>query len=233
MNIGAVDNTSNLMRAGSGGNLATEGSSIPSASNKEAATGSAAPTHLNSFSNALASQNNATSSSASSTSSSASATSGNDATTSTSQTASKDDTSKSSDGSKVPNADFSMFLKLLLAQVKNQDPTEPMDSTEYVAQLASFSAVEQQTQTNKLLKEEVLNKLDTVVTDGQVGRAEGYVGKYLKYTDDKGIVTEGTVESVSIYSDGLIARLDNGKDLIIGAGVTVMNGKPKSESANS
>ena len=39
--------------------------------------------------------------------------------------------------------DYQSFLKLLVAQMKNQDPTNPMDSTQYVAQLAAFSQFEQ------------------------------------------------------------------------------------------
>ncbi len=40
-------------------------------------------------------------------------------------------------------ADFDSFLTLLTAQLENQDPLEPIESTEFVAQLASFSSVEQ------------------------------------------------------------------------------------------
>lgn len=47
--------------------------------------------------------------------------------------------------------DFETFLKLLTTQMRNQDPLNPADSTEFVAQLASFSAVEQQVQTNTKL----------------------------------------------------------------------------------
>ncbi len=53
------------------------------------------------------------------------------------------------------SADFETFLKLLTTQLKSQDPLQPMESTEFVAQLASFSQVEQQVQTN--------DKLDTLV----------------------------------------------------------------------
>ena len=49
--------------------------------------------------------------------------------------------------------DFETFLTLLTAQMKNQDPMKPMDSTEFVAQLASFSSVEQQVRTNDQLSE--------------------------------------------------------------------------------
>ncbi len=44
------------------------------------------------------------------------------------------------------------FLKLLIAQMKHQDPLKPMDDTAFVAQLAQFSSLEQQANTNKLLE---------------------------------------------------------------------------------
>lgn len=48
-------------------------------------------------------------------------------------------------------SDFDTFLQLLTAQLQNQDPLNPLDSTEFVAQLAQFSAVEQQVLTNSAL----------------------------------------------------------------------------------
>ena len=48
-------------------------------------------------------------------------------------------------------SDFETFLTLLTAQLENQDPLQPIDSTEFVAQLAQFSAVEQQVATNAAL----------------------------------------------------------------------------------
>jgi len=47
--------------------------------------------------------------------------------------------------------DKDMFLKLMIAQIRNQDPLQPMDPTQYVSQLATFSQLEQQTETNKQL----------------------------------------------------------------------------------
>jgi flagellar basal-body rod modification protein FlgD len=43
------------------------------------------------------------------------------------------------------------FLKLLIAQIKNQDPLSPQDNTEYVAELAQFSSLEQSTAINDRL----------------------------------------------------------------------------------
>lgn len=49
------------------------------------------------------------------------------------------------------SSDFETFLLMLTAQARNQDPLEPLDSSEYASQLAQFSMVEQQVQTNDLL----------------------------------------------------------------------------------
>lgn len=53
----------------------------------------------------------------------------------------------------VISSDFETFLKMLTAQIQNQDPLNPMDSSDYAVQLATFSSVEQQVLTNDLLRE--------------------------------------------------------------------------------
>lgn len=60
-------------------------------------------------------------------------------------------------------ADYQSFLKLLIAQVSNQDPLEPMDSTAFVSQLAQLTQVEQSISTN-----ETLEKIET-----RLGASEG------------------------------------------------------------
>ncbi len=50
-----------------------------------------------------------------------------------------------------PGSDFTTFLKMLTTQMQNQDPLNPLDSTDFAVQLATFSGVEQQVQTNQLL----------------------------------------------------------------------------------
>jgi flagellar basal-body rod modification protein FlgD len=49
-------------------------------------------------------------------------------------------------------SDFDTFLRLLTTQLKNQDPLNPMESSEFAVQLATFSGVEQQVTTNRLLE---------------------------------------------------------------------------------
>ncbi len=59
---------------------------------------------------------------------------------------------KEADSSMI-SSDFETFLTMLTAQLENQDPLNPVESTDYAVQLATFSGVEQQVQTNDLLKE--------------------------------------------------------------------------------
>lgn len=66
------------------------------------------------------------------------------------------------------SADFDTFLSLLTAQLRSQDPLNPVNSTDFIAQLASFSTVEQQTRTNELLA-------DFVAGFDAAGGLSGYV----------------------------------------------------------
>lgn len=50
------------------------------------------------------------------------------------------------------SSDFETFLRTLTVQIENQDPLNPVESSEYAVQLATFSSVEQQVLTNDLLK---------------------------------------------------------------------------------
>ena len=106
--------------------------------------------------------------------------------------------------------DYNSFLKLLVAQARNQDPTSPKDSTEYLAQLASFSAVEQQTQTNA--------KLDILLAASRLSQADGMIGRTLTSADG---LTSGVVASVTLSAAGLVATLNDGRSVVVGDGVTL------------
>ncbi|MBB5704040.1 flagellar basal-body rod modification protein FlgD [Ochrobactrum daejeonense] len=118
-------------------------------------------------------------------------------------------TTGSSAASKA-SVDYDSFLKLLVTQMQNQDPTQPMDATQYVSQLATFSNVEQAVQMN--------SKLETLIANTSLTQAEGWIGRTLTNAD--GSVT-GVVKSVTIQSSGMLAELDGGETLLIGPGVTI------------
>jgi flagellar basal-body rod modification protein FlgD len=106
--------------------------------------------------------------------------------------------------------DYSAFLRLLIAEMKNQDPTKPMDSAQFVAQLASFSGVEQAVKTNA--------KLDALMSAFALTQAEGFIGRTIVSADGS---VAGTVVSVRVASDGAVAFLDNGQSIVLGPGITV------------
>ena len=54
-------------------------------------------------------------------------------------------------GGAFSNGDFETFLRMLTTQIKNQDPLNPMEGSDFAVQLATFSGVEQQVRTNELL----------------------------------------------------------------------------------
>lgn len=53
----------------------------------------------------------------------------------------------------LAGGDFKTFLKMLTAQIRNQDPMNPMEGSDFAVQLATFSGVEQQVKTNDLLSQ--------------------------------------------------------------------------------
>lgn len=105
---------------------------------------------------------------------------------------------------------YDSFLQLLTAQMKFQDPTKPMDATQFVAQLASFSNVEQAIKTN--------SKLDSLLVSQSLGQVDGLIGKTVTSMDGK---IKGVIKEVHIYSNGTVVALDTGKELLLEAGVKI------------
>ncbi|WP_106746749.1 flagellar hook capping FlgD N-terminal domain-containing protein [Yoonia maritima] len=70
------------------------------------------------------------------------------------------------------SGDFEMFLQMLTVQMQNQDPLNPVDSTDYATQLATFSGVEQAVMTNDLLK-----SLSAQLSSGGLADMAAWVGK--------------------------------------------------------
>ena len=65
------------------------------------------------------------------------------------------------DASPNPAASQAVFLQLLIAQLKHQDPENPADGTEFVTQLAQFTTLEQTTQ-SRITLDQILSTLQAM-----------------------------------------------------------------------
>lgn len=92
------------------------------------------------------------------------------------------------------------FLKLLVAQLKYQDPLNPADGAEFLAQTAQFTMVE------KLADLEAQGQ--STVTSQQQMQAAQLVGRQVTYVDSTGNLVEGVVESAEYTPDGQSLTID-------------------------
>ena len=105
---------------------------------------------------------------------------------------------------------YNDFLTLLMAEMKNQDPTQPMDPSQMVSQLATVSEVGQAVQTN--------TTLNSLLTATSLSQAEQLVGRTITSADGS---TSGQVASVSVASTGAVATLTNGATVPLANGASV------------
>lgn len=87
------------------------------------------------------------------------------------------------------------FLKILITQLQNQDPTQPLQDKEFIAQMAQFTSVEQLTNMAGEMK----------LMRQSLGFVSGLIGKSITWdeTDAAGVTTEksGVVDSIT-FKDG-------------------------------
>ena len=125
------------------------------------------------------------------------------------------------DAMKQLSGNFSTFLTLLTTQLKNQDPTSPMDSNQFTQQLVMYSQVEQQISTNDNLK--------TLITQGTSNAAAvttGYLGKKVSITNGNASLTGGsatwTYNLANVAANTQIVVSDSlGRPVYTGTGKTV------------
>ena len=108
------------------------------------------------------------------------------------------------------------FLKLLVAQLRYQDPTNPTDGTEFLTQSAQFTVVE------KL--EELAKSNAELLSTGMVSTAASFIGKSVTYTNSEGTEATGVVTAVKVGPMG--PNLVVGNDEIQLNAVTKVSASP-------
>lgn len=103
------------------------------------------------------------------------------------------------------------FLKILISQMKNQDPTSPMQDKEFIAQMAQFTSVEQMTNLAQS-QTSMLNEIKMMRQS--LGGLSNMIGKQVYWLDDASQMQNGLVKAVS-SKDGNMSLVVNGKSVAI------------------
>ena len=111
--------------------------------------------------------------------------------------------------------DKEMFLQLLVAQMRYQDPMNPTDSSEFLAQSAQFTALEKM----QAVADQTLQLVNLQVAFG----ASSLVGRTVTFARQDGSVATGTVDSVRFESTGPVL-LVAGEDVALANVQTVAQG---------
>ncbi|MGB9604030.1 MAG: flagellar hook capping FlgD N-terminal domain-containing protein [Verrucomicrobiia bacterium] len=119
---------------------------------------------------------------------------------------------------RVPNKTLTQedFLKLLVAQLRTQDPLNPMKDTEFIGQMVQFSVLEQ----NKSMQTAISSMNNTQ----QIIQANSILGRVVRVVGEDGVISSGVVSSVildqstpmivvngNIYSLGQVVSVEPGE----------------------
>jgi flagellar basal-body rod modification protein FlgD len=117
------------------------------------------------------------------------------------------------------------FLKLLVAQMRYQDPSKPADSSQMIAQTATFTQVE------KL--EQIATTSATALVLQEHAAAGAMVGRQVTYTSTTGASVSGLVSSVRLASGGAeaVAMVD-GQQIQVGR-ITAISTAPSSGTSSA
>lgn len=99
------------------------------------------------------------------------------------------------------------FLRILLAQLRFQDPLKPVDNQQFVAQLAQFSALE--------INRQQSEKVDRLLSIGAADQGVALIGKRVEVRNAQGGSTVGTVSAISFRTgEPRLTLTSNGTTLV-------------------
>lgn len=130
------------------------------------------------------------------------------------------------------------FLQLLITQLQNQDPTNPMDDREFIAQMAQFSSLEQMQNMTKAMESLLVSQQQT-----QLMSYTSFVGKEVKWHEvtekldeaGKPIVAEGqgVIKTLKFVDGDVVFVLADGKEITPGNISAILGGAESSTGDGS
>lgn len=107
------------------------------------------------------------------------------------------------------------FLKIMLSELRNQDPFDPQDSGKLLDQMSSLRNIQSQLSLQE--------SLQSLVTQNQIASAGGMIGKIVRGLDSGNQEVTGKVTSVRVQDNMAMLELDNGKLLEMGRVTAIAN----------
>jgi flagellar basal-body rod modification protein FlgD len=107
----------------------------------------------------------------------------------------------------APSISQGQFFQLLLAQMQNQDPLQPMNSSDFVTQLSQFSQLQSVQQLN--------TTLNSFVAMQGMSQGAALIGKPVAYDPGNGQLVKGTVDSVAVDNTGAVTLMVGGKSVAL------------------
>ena len=111
------------------------------------------------------------------------------------------------------------FMQLLITELTNQDPLEPMSNQELINQISSIQELESNQNMSKDLTRMVnsfdgfIDQLDTLLVREQVSTASNLIGQLITGVDADGNDAFGQVRAISVNEDGVFLELDTGQSV--------------------
>lgn len=127
------------------------------------------------------------------------------------------------------NGDQNMFLQILTTQLKNQDPTSPMDNAEMIQQLTSLSQIQESASLNKKLGS-LLSLQEIVAGQNAFTQSAALVGKNVKFVDPTSEKEMSGLVSEINLKDGALTLSINGKDVPMSSIIGITSAENASNS---
>jgi flagellar basal-body rod modification protein FlgD len=114
------------------------------------------------------------------------------------------------------------FINMMVTQLQNQDPTDPVKNQDLLAQMSQIGQLQSTTDLQTSLK--------NLVLQNSLGAAGNLIGKMVQGLDEQGAALNGLVTSVRVEDGNVQLELDNGKALALDH-VTGISSAPVGTSA--